>query len=344
MSIPPSCPSPSDASIASAEEEFDPNWTYYPLSESFIKDLKSWKQQTISFLDLPRSVRERIYPLNLELYVREGIRYSKRTRKSCEFDIYIGKYVDRDFLSWARNQVDSTPWRGYILRSLYRPLHRKFCEALQSWGKQTVSFLDLPPEIRNRIYSFASEITIDPNDTGDLFSYPHSLFGWSRGALMHSCAQLRREFMPVFVSSLDPVLNLMHCDHQTGLENAVWMERTAPALIAHTRVVLVMLLMNLINDQIGRGTCIARLSVKVLEGGRVAVSKVGGRRLAKEIQKKVAESVQHGSTGLMGYREFRIINELIGKYHPFLGSTRSPRKHSIANLYRAPSSKTLVRQ
>ncbi|THY41355.1 hypothetical protein D6C99_07850 [Aureobasidium pullulans] len=344
MSIPPSCSSPSNASISSSEEEFDPDWTYYPLSESFIKDLKSWKQQTISFLDLPRSVRERIYPLNLELYVREGIRHSKRTRKSCKFDIYIGKYVDRDFLSWARNQVDSTPWRGYIPRSLYRPLHRKFFEALQSWGKQTVSFLDLPPEIRNRIYSFASEITIDPNDTGDLFSYPHSLFGWSRGGLMHSCAQVRREFMPVFVSSLDPVLNLMHCNHQTGLENAVWMERTAPALIAHTRVVLVVLLMNLINDQIGRGTCIARLSVKVSEGGRVAVSKVGGRRLAKEIQKKVAESVQHGSTGLMGYREFRIINELIGKYHPFLGSTRSPRKHSISNLYRAPSLKTLVRQ
>jgi hypothetical protein len=328
----------------SSEEEFDPDWTYYPLSESFIKDLKSWKQQTISFLDLPRSVRERIYPLNLELYVRDGIRYSKPTRNLCKFDIYVGKHVDRDFLSWARNQGDSTPWRGYIPRSLYRPLHRNFFEALQSWEKQTVSFLDLPPEIRNRIYSFASEITIDPNDTGDLFSRPHSLFGWSRGGLMHSCAQVRREFMPVFVSSLDPVLNLMHCDHETGLENAVWMERTAPALIAHTRVVLVMLLMNLINDQIGRGTCIARLSVKVLEGGRVAVSKVGGRRLAKEIQKKVAESVQHGSTGLMGYREFRIINELIGKYHPFLGSTRSPRKHSIANLYRAPSLKTLVRQ
>ncbi|TIA42193.1 hypothetical protein D6C78_01260 [Aureobasidium pullulans] len=336
MSIPPSCSSPSNASISRSEEEFHPDWTYYPLSESFIKDLKSWKQQTISFLDLPRSVRERIYPLNLELYVREGIRYSKRTRKSCKFDIYIGKYVDRDFLSWARNQVDSTPWRGYIPRSLYRPLHRKFFEALQSWGKQTVSFLDLPPEIRNRIYSFASEITIDPNDTGDLFSHPHSLFGWSRGGLMHSCAQVRREFMPVFVSSLDPVLNLMHCKYQTGLENAVWMERTAPALIAHTRVVLVMLLVNLINDQIGRGKCLARLSVKVLEGGRVAVSKIGGKRLAKEIQKKVAESVQHGSTGLMGYREFRIINELIGKYHPFLGSTRSPRKHYISNLYRAP--------
>ncbi|THX41850.1 hypothetical protein D6D10_02419 [Aureobasidium pullulans] len=336
MSLPPSCSSPSNASISSSEEDFDPDWTYYPLSESFIKDLKSWKQQTISFLDLPRSVRERIYPLNLELYVREGIRYSKRTRKPCKFDIYIGKYVDRDFLSWARNQVDSTPWRGYIPRSLYRPLHRKFFEALQSWGKQTVSFLDLPPEIRNRIYSFASEITIDPNDTGDLFSHPHSLFGWSRGGLMHSCAQVRREFMPVFVSSLDPVLNLTHCKYQTGLENAVWMERTAPALIAHTRVVLVMLLVNLINDQIGRGKCLARLSVKVLEGGRVAVSKIGGKRLANEIQKKVAESVQHGSTGLMGYQEFRIINELIGKYHPFLGSTRSPRKHYISNFYRAP--------
>ncbi|THY88117.1 hypothetical protein D6C93_07331 [Aureobasidium pullulans] len=336
MSIPPSCSSPSNASISSSEEEFDPDWTYYPLSESFIKDLKSWKQQTISFLDLPRSVRERIYPLNLELYVRDGIRYSKPTRNLCKFDIYVGKHVNRDFLSWARNQGDSTPWRGYIPRSLYRPLHRNFFEALQSWEKQTVSFLDLPPEIRNRIYSFASEITIDPNDTGDLFSRPHSLFGWSRGGLMHSCAQVRREFMPVFVSSLDPVLNLMHCEYQTGLENAVWMERTAPALIAHTRVVLVLVVMNLINDQIVRGTRLAHLSVKVLEGGRVAVSKVGGKRLAKEIQKKVAESVQHGSTGLMGYREFRIIKELIGKYHPFLGSTRSPQKHYMSHLYRAP--------
>ncbi|THY65021.1 hypothetical protein D6C86_05924 [Aureobasidium pullulans] len=299
MSIPPSCSSPSNASISSSEEEFDPDWTYYPLSESFIKDLKSWKQQTISFLDLPRSVRERIYPLNLELYVRDGIRYSKPTRNLCKFDIYVGKHVDRDFLSWARNQGDSTPWRGYIPRSLYRPLHRNFFEALQSWEKQTVSFLDLPPEIRNRIYSFASEITIDPNDT-------------------------------------DPVLNLMHCEYQTGLENAVWMERTAPALIAHTRVVLVLVVMNLINDQIVRGTRLAHLSVKVLEGGRVAVSKVGGKRLAKEIQKKVAESVQHGSTGLMGYREFRIIKELIGKYHPFLGSTRSPQKHYMSHLYRAP--------
>jgi hypothetical protein len=311
--------------------------TYYPLSESFIKDLKSWKQQTISFLDLPRSVRERIYPLNLELYVREGIRSSKHRRKSGRFDIYVGKYVDRDFLSWARNQGDSTLWRGYIPRSLYRPLHRRFFEALQSWEKQTVSFLDLPPEIRNRIYSFASEITIDPNDTGDLFSHPHSLFGWSRGGLIHSCAQVRREFMPVFVSSLDPVLNLMHGGDQTGLEDAVWMERTAPALVAHTRFVLVKFLMDLINDRIGHGTCLAHMHVEVLEGGRVAVSKVGGKRLAKEIRKKVAESIQHGSTGLMGYREFKIINELIGKYHPFLGSTRSPRKHDISDLHRAPS-------
>ncbi|CAD0056633.1 unnamed protein product [Aureobasidium pullulans] len=334
MSIPPSCSSPSNASISSSEEDFDPDWTYYPLSESFIKDLKSWKQQTISYLDLPQSVRERIYPLNLELYVREGIHYSKSRRKSCKFDIYVGRYVDRDFLSWAQNQGDSTPWRGYIPRSLYRPLHRKFFEALQSWEKQTVSFLDLPPEIRNRIYSFASEITIDPNDTGDLFSHPHSLFGWSRGGLMHSCAQVRREFMPVFVSSLDPVLNLMHWEYQTGLENAVWMERTAPALIAHTRVVLVLAVMNLVNDQVSRGIRLVKMHVEVLEGVRVAISTIRDKRLTKEIEEKVAESIRHNSTGLMGYEEFKLIGELIGKPHPVPSITR---RHHMLRLYRAPS-------
>lgn len=41
---------------------------------------------------------------------------------------------------------------------------------------------------------------------------------------MGSCVQVRREFMPIFISSLRPSMNLEHPEERHALEEVAWMK------------------------------------------------------------------------------------------------------------------------
>jgi hypothetical protein len=286
---------------------YNAEWSYFPLSEEFVTHLKSWKPQTISFLDLPQPIRERIHFLNYTFDLDFPYHHIDDESRG-------ENYIDQNFLYWARQRDTRSPWQPYIHQSRYYPLHQNFHEALQSWLRQSVSFLDLPPEIRNRIYELASEVD-RAEDTPNLFSPPRYLFGWSRSGLMGSCVQVRREFMPVFIMSLEPTMRLQHFGERDALREVAWLKAVGPTLTAHTRQLRVR--SHMVNPTL-RWTETVVLRILVDQDGYVAVStdfdQGNNQELLGEMKVRLTESMKCGLTGLMGYEEFRVVYEVCRKY------------------------------
>ena len=74
----------------------------------------------------------------------------------------------------------------------YYPLQSVFVRALGKWKQQSVSFVSLPPEVRNRVYQLACERS---HTNGDLpvrvDAFHRCMFPCcERGSLMYSCKQV----------------------------------------------------------------------------------------------------------------------------------------------------------
>jgi hypothetical protein len=215
-----------------------------------------------------------------------------------------------------------------------------FIRSLQTWKAQSISFLNLPPEVRNRIFQLASEDRHpyhgDRIRLGEF--YPWMSPCWERGALMHSCKQVRNEFMPLYITSSSFLLHLGYDEGQTGFETVAWLKEACPALTSHVRQLQVNFGVSWSDESrtafvpsnvklAASVIDIAGLHIEVSHGGHLRISlaydtKVDERAL-HDIEEKVGQSLKDGSTGLMGFVEFMIMYEVLQQYHPGVVYNRS---------------------
>ena len=304
---------------------YNSEWFYYPLSEDFVKDLKSWKPQTVPFLRFPPRIRNRIYSLTCPSMVKKWQTYPD---------------VEKPFFAWLRGGSmysgvtsvmlslhDARPdvYYDYIKDIRYHPLHPRFVEALESWKPQPVSFLDLPPEIRNRIYKAAVEPSHKHDGVGvhELDFLRPYFFDWSRGGLMHSCKQVQHEFMPMYINSIEAVLRFDGDSRDFGRTKLLWYKEAGPALkskFSEVRVYLPSFKGVRRGLHIPRNCKVGNLFVKVHPSGEVTVEEnleamETPVQVRTEMQKKITKSLtRRGPTALLGFEEFKVIFDVTQKY------------------------------
>ncbi|KAG9621585.1 hypothetical protein KCU64_g21218, partial [Aureobasidium melanogenum] len=215
----------------------------------------------------------------------------------------------------------------------YYPLQSVFVRALAKWKQQSVSFVSLPPEVRNRIYRLACERSHTNDDLPVRFDAFHRCMFpcCERGGLMYSCKQVRREFMPLFIASIFFLLHLGYREGTTGFELVTWLKEAGPVLTSHvrrlqvnfgvnwsdnSRTVFAPLDFKLTTPVYG----IAVLRIDVSQEGDLEISQMYDtkfdERVLPDIQDKVGRSFKVGSTGLMGFDEFKIVYEVLQQYRP----------------------------
>lgn len=150
---------------------------------------------------------------------------------------------------------------------------------------------------------------------------------------MYSCKQVRREFMPLFIASIFFLLHLGYHEGTTGLELVTWLKGAGPVLTSHVRrlqvnfgvnwsdnspTVFAPLDFKLTTPVYG----IAVLRIDVSQEGDLEISQMYDtkfdERVLPDIQDKVGRSLKVGSTGLMGFDEFKIVYEVLQQYDPGL--------------------------
>lgn len=143
---------------------------------------------------------------------------------------------------------------------------------------------------------------------------------------MYSCKQVRSEFMPLFITSASFLLYLGYWEEQSGLGSVAWFKEAGPALTSHVRRLQVNFGVSSsdesrtisapsYNKSTTSVTDIAGLHIEVLREGHLEISlayntKVDERAL-QDIKDKVGRSLEDGSTGLMGFDEFKIMHEVL---------------------------------
>jgi hypothetical protein len=148
---------------------------------------------------------------------------------------------------------------------------------------------------------------------------------------MHSCKQVRTEFMPLFIASASFLLYLGYWEGQSGLGTVAWFKGAGPALTSHVHRLQVNFGVSWSDETrtffapsytktATSVTDIAGLHIEVPRQGHLEISlaydtKVDERAL-HDIKDKVGRSLGDGSTGSMGFNKFKIIHEVLQRYHP----------------------------
>lgn len=148
---------------------------------------------------------------------------------------------------------------------------------------------------------------------------------------MYYCKQVRREFMPLFIASIFFPLHLGYHEGTTGLELVTWLKEAGPVLTSHVRRLQVNFGVNWSDNSrtvfapsSSKLTTpvydIAGLLIDVSQEGHLEISQMYDtkfdERVLPDIQDKVGRSLKVGSTGLMGFVEFKIVYEVLQQYHP----------------------------
>jgi hypothetical protein len=110
----------------------------------------------------------------------------------------------------------------------YGQLESSFVCALKHWKPQTVSFLELPPEIRNMIYNLLVNETKDRNPRLLDFE-PGSLFAAPSLNMLHTCTQVQQKLLPLYFPSSP---HISACRLGTVYVHARWIMRSKLRLLS----------------------------------------------------------------------------------------------------------------
>jgi hypothetical protein len=157
---------------------------------------------------------------------------------------------------------------------------------------------------------------------------------------MHSCKQVRSEFMPLYIVSTFFLLYLGYWEEQSGLEPIAWWKEAGPALTSHVRKLQVNFGVSWSDDSrttfASSGvksptsvTDIAGLHIEISQEGHLELSLAYGtkvdERALRDVKDKVGQSLKDGSTGLIGFDEFKIMYEVLQQYHPGFLYAKNPK-------------------
>ncbi|KAH0001320.1 hypothetical protein KCU78_g14923, partial [Aureobasidium melanogenum] len=137
--------------------------------------------------------------------------------------------------------------------------------------------------------------------------------------------------MPLFIASIFFLLHLGYHEGTTGPEFVTWLKEAGPVLTSHVRRLQVNFGVNWSDNsrtifapsdsQLTTPVYdIAGLRIDVSQESHLEISQMYDtkfdERVLSDIQDKVGRSLKVGSTGLMGFDEFKIVYEVLQQYHP----------------------------
>lgn len=190
-----------------------------------------------------------------------------------------------------------------------------FLAALKTWKPQVISFLQLPPEIRNHIYALVLGFK------GSEIALSH-LGKWRSGdppslALMHTCTQMQQELGPLCISSLTVQMDTWRRTEivvERRLRTLSWMKKVGPDVSAHISTLRVRFW-----DKVH-----FMFTIKVIEPRIVEVTSESCPRsdipIREEIEAamntELSRRLEENSTGYLGVAEMMIIRDIIREHSP----------------------------
>ncbi|THV85626.1 hypothetical protein D6D29_02185 [Aureobasidium pullulans] len=202
----------------------------------------------------------------------------------------------------------------------YGQLKSTFVCALEHWKPQTISFLELPPEIRNMIYNLLVNETKDRKPRLHDFK-PGSFSAAPSLNMLHTCTQVQQELLPLYFSIITPHLRMSSrdglrtrtFDYAFQAEVVVWLDRKGPDAADHFHALVLrssdrpyIKCSIKIHETMGLKAKIwASWTSKRHEGEGLEAS------ASHTLAEKITDSLKISKTGLLGLRHFELAEEAI---------------------------------
>jgi len=197
-------------------------------------------------------------------------------------------------------------------------LKSSFVYALKYWKPQTVSFLELPPEIRNMIYNLLVNETKDRNPR--LLDFKPGSFSAAPSLnMLHTCTQVQQELLPLYFSIVTPHFSISSRDgfrtrtftHSFHAEVVAWLDKQGPDAVDYFRAIF------LRSFGLPYVDCSIKIHKPMVVEARVWSCKMyeGCEGLEastnQTLAEKITESLKLSNTGLLGLRHFELAEEVI---------------------------------
>ncbi|THW85440.1 hypothetical protein D6D17_09193 [Aureobasidium pullulans] len=209
---------------------------------------------------------------------------------------------------------------GYIAQFVfdYGQLKSTFVCALEHWKAQTVSFLELPPEIRNMIYNLLVNGTKDRNPRL-LDLEPEDSFAAPSLIMIHTCTQVQQELLPLYFSIITPHFRMPSLDslrtrtfaYAFQADAVAWLDKKGPDAVDHFRAISLRSFGHPCLDcsvEIHESMVVeAKIwSYQMCEGHKSHIASA-----CHTLAEKITDSLKLSNTGLLGLRHFELAEEAI---------------------------------
>lgn len=199
----------------------------------------------------------------------------------------------------------------------YGQLESSFVSALKRWKPQTVSYLELPPEIRNMIYSMLVNETKD-REPGLLDLVPGGYFSAPSLMMLHTCTQVQQELLPLYFSIITPHLRMSSRDslrtrtfaYAFQAEVVAWLDKQGPDAVDYFHAIS-------LSFGLPYFECSVKIHKPMVVEARVWSCKMYEGRKGHEasashtLAAKITESFKLSNKGLLGLRHFELAEEAI---------------------------------
>jgi len=200
----------------------------------------------------------------------------------------------------------------------YGQLMLSFVRALKHWKPQTVSFLELPPEIRNMIYNMLVNETKD-REPRLLDLGPGSYFSAPSLTMLHTCTQVQQELLPLYFSIITPHFRMPSLDslrtrmftHPFQSKVVAWLDKKGPDAADYFHAIS---LRSFEPPYLG---CSVKICESMVVEAEISASWIYRRHEGHEasashtLAAKITDSLKLSNTGLLGLRHFELAEEAI---------------------------------
>jgi len=200
----------------------------------------------------------------------------------------------------------------------YGQLKSTFVCALEHWKPQTISFLELPPEIRNMIYNLLVNETKDRKPRLHDFK-PGSFSAAPSLNMLHTCTQVQQELLPLYFSIVTPHFSTPSRDgfrtrtftHSFQTKVVAWLDKQGPDAVDYFHAIF------LRSYGLPFVDCSIKIHKPMVVEARVRSCKMYEGREGHEasinhtLAEKITESLKLFNTGLLGLRHFELAEEAI---------------------------------
>jgi hypothetical protein len=199
----------------------------------------------------------------------------------------------------------------------HETLSTTFTDALRYWKPQTISFLDLPGELRNHIYNLViSNTNQHYTELSDLdLNEPLTL---PPVALMFTCRSMQREILPIYFRTINLRLKCPRGRHPPSIDNHVPGLHPAVKQLRYYTKLDPTIADHLLSIRLE--SSIIDCNIKIIDSRAVHVELFASNHwissntlsfMSVAIRDKILDSLVDSPTGLLGVRHLSIAHEEI---------------------------------